>query len=535
MGSGALGDLGRGWRLPRIDVRTAPWSTAIALTAASAIARLAMAAVVPVFPDESYYWEWSRHLAAGYFDHPPVIAFLIRAGTGALGATPLGVRFGAWLAGSLGIALIVLLARDLGGPRAAVWTSLAAASMPMVTLGLVLATPDAPLVFFLALALLAVERAVARPAGSTASRWWWLLAGVSSGAAFLSKYPAVLLPASVALAFVIRRDLRPQLRRWEPYAAGAVAAIVASPVVVWNARHDWVSFRFQLAHGLGARAAPGVVLAMSAIGGRELTLAGGAALMASPLFLVLAVAAVRRGLRGTAPPGGTLLAIVATAWAGVFIAGAARHSSEANWLAPAFLAAVPLIGAALVQRNDPWTFGRRLMIPAAAVGLALGAASCAIALVPLRAIPAPRDPAARARGWSQVAARVASVADSISHGPESGGARVRIAANTYQDASELAFALPGHPTVFALNILSRRNQYDLWPGFVAAARPGDALLVVLNDDAGGGQVRDRIAAAFTRVADAGPVERTREATGGDVIARRHLWIFAGWRGVPLLR
>jgi len=36
--------------------------------------RLIIAALVPLHPDEAYYWEWSRHLAAGYFDHPPAIA-----------------------------------------------------------------------------------------------------------------------------------------------------------------------------------------------------------------------------------------------------------------------------------------------------------------------------------------------------------------------------------------------------------------------------------------------------------------------------
>ena len=53
---------------------------AIVIVTAAAIVRLVFAALLPPFPDETYYWAWSRHLAAGYFDHPPVVAWLIRFG-----------------------------------------------------------------------------------------------------------------------------------------------------------------------------------------------------------------------------------------------------------------------------------------------------------------------------------------------------------------------------------------------------------------------------------------------------------------------
>ena len=48
-----------------------------------------------LIPDEAYYWVWSRHLAAGYLDHPPMVALLIRLGTACLGTSELGIR---WMA-----------------------------------------------------------------------------------------------------------------------------------------------------------------------------------------------------------------------------------------------------------------------------------------------------------------------------------------------------------------------------------------------------------------------------------------------------
>src|SRR5882762_567077 len=61
--------------------------------AAIMMARFYVAAVTPLSADEAYYWLWSKHLAGGYYDHPPAIAFIVRIGTEFFGNTSLGVRF----------------------------------------------------------------------------------------------------------------------------------------------------------------------------------------------------------------------------------------------------------------------------------------------------------------------------------------------------------------------------------------------------------------------------------------------------------
>ncbi|MBP7551083.1 MAG: glycosyltransferase family 39 protein, partial [Gemmatimonadaceae bacterium] len=107
------------------------WRQALLILAAAALLRLALAAVVPLFPDEAYYWEWSRRLAGGYFDHPPGIAWLVRAGTALLGPSPFAVRLAPILVASSGGLAIALAARTLAGDRAARYAALIFSVMPL--------------------------------------------------------------------------------------------------------------------------------------------------------------------------------------------------------------------------------------------------------------------------------------------------------------------------------------------------------------------------------------------------------------------
>src|ERR1700742_2116815 len=54
--------------------------------------RLGAAAFTPLAFDEAYYWTWSKHLAGGYYDHPPMVAIVIRLGTMIAADTEFGVR-----------------------------------------------------------------------------------------------------------------------------------------------------------------------------------------------------------------------------------------------------------------------------------------------------------------------------------------------------------------------------------------------------------------------------------------------------------
>ncbi|MFP2908974.1 4-amino-4-deoxy-L-arabinose transferase, partial [Pyxidicoccus sp. 3LFB2] len=80
----------------------------LALLGVAAVARLALLLGTDVYFDTAYYWQWARHLAWGYYDHPPMVAWLIAA---------LGVRGSALLCGVATVAAVWGLARDVYGHR----------------------------------------------------------------------------------------------------------------------------------------------------------------------------------------------------------------------------------------------------------------------------------------------------------------------------------------------------------------------------------------------------------------------------------
>ena len=151
--------------------------------------RFVLAATADLAEDEAYYWLWSTHLAAGYYDHPPMIAYWIRAGTAIFGQTAFGVRFVALLSSLAGSYLLyrasLSLFRDAGAALLAVlWLN----ATLLCNAAAIVATPDTPLAFFATLTLFTLAKLIETGKGA-----WWYGVGAALGLAFMSKYTAVLL------------------------------------------------------------------------------------------------------------------------------------------------------------------------------------------------------------------------------------------------------------------------------------------------------------------------------------------------------
>ena len=324
---------------------TAP-NAVLFLIAGFTLLRVVSAMVIGLGVDEAYTLAIARQLQLSYFDHPPLHLWIAHMFGGVLGYGRLArLPFIALFAGSCW--LLFRLTRRLFGDRAGVWAVLVlnlAGFFTVVAGSWVL--PDGPLIFCLLAAAAQLAGLLFRPgpeaAGGKPSVWAWPIVGLWVGLAGLSKYQAVLFAAGLVVFLFTTPSGRGWLSRPGPWLAAVLAAAIVSPVVIWNAQHQWASFAFQ-----GGRAA-------AAHGLRPLApwsaLLGQAALLLPWVFVPLAWAACsglrrgrtdeRRGFCLALSLPGILLFTLTPLWG---------QASLPHWAMPAWLFLIPLLGEMLAE------------------------------------------------------------------------------------------------------------------------------------------------------------------------------------------
>src|ERR1700689_1443978 len=208
---------------------------AMAWVVTATLVRLACVARLPLGNGEAYYFTWSRFLDWSYYDHPPLVAWMVRLTT-AFGVSSAAVRPGPILAAGIFGLLLYRLAERLVRPRAAFFALVLVTALPNFLASSFILNPEAPLAplwvgFLLAIEGMREEDDAYRP----------LLAGALLGFAFLAKYPGVLLVPAAVLYVVASPRMRRWLGRPSFYAGRAVALVIALPVVAWNAARGWPS------------------------------------------------------------------------------------------------------------------------------------------------------------------------------------------------------------------------------------------------------------------------------------------------------
>lgn len=414
----------------------------------------------PLSADEAHYWEWSRVLDWSYYSKGPMVAYLIAASTWLGGQTAFWVRLPAVLLGTAVAALAALQASGMfRDARAGLFTVLILGVVPLFVAGSLLMTIDPPFVACWTLAGFSLWQVAARRRTGA-----WYGAGIAFGLGLLSKYTMVMLAPCVLLWLVGSPRLRPWLRRREPYEALALGLVIFSPVIVWNARHGWLSGR----HVLG-QAGPGGTFDLWAaiVGGLEFF--GSQVGLISPLIFFLMLGALgwaaREGLR-RGRDDLWLLACLALPVLLFFQVWSFLTKVQGNWAAHAYVAAaIALAGWALSWRDwgAEWQRTRRLKRCFQASIILAAAALAAFALLDAGTfgwrLPQRLDLAGkRLRGWPELGEAVGSAMRGLPRTPF-------VVSDRYQIASLLAFYVPGQPRAYNANLGRRMNQYDLWGGW----------------------------------------------------------------------
>lgn len=184
--------------------------------------------------DEAYYWYYAKNIAWGYFDHPPMVAWLIKL-SGVLFNGELGVRFMSCL---LSAATFILLWSMIDHPKKKDFVAyffVVAFSMTLLNAYGIFTLPDTPLLFFTSLFLWIYKKFIASPNAALA-----LLLGVVMAAMMYSKYNAVLV-----IVFVLLSNIKLVKNKYA-WLAVIMALVCYSPHFLWLYDNDFVSIKYHL-------------------------------------------------------------------------------------------------------------------------------------------------------------------------------------------------------------------------------------------------------------------------------------------------
>lgn len=194
------------------------------------IINLIQACSTELFDDEAYYWIYSQYPAWGYFDHPPMIALLIKIGY-TIFQSELGVRL---LIVILNTATIFFISKLIENRNDKLFYAISA-SIAVGHIGGMIAVPDVPLLFFVSLFFLLYRR-------FTENMNWvnTFLLGVSMALMLYTKYHGVLI-----LFFTLLSNIK-LFTKYQTYLAGVVALILFAPHLLWQYENGFPSVQYHL-------------------------------------------------------------------------------------------------------------------------------------------------------------------------------------------------------------------------------------------------------------------------------------------------
>lgn len=502
-----------------LSVRTTTWTLgngehwrtfAIGLVVVGFLLRLVYITQVELLPEDSYYWNYAQHLDLGYLDHPPMVAWLIWLGTAVFGDSEFGVRIGALCCAAVASIFAYRLTRNLFGEPAALVALVLMQVLPFFFLAGMLMTPDAPLTAAWAAALYFLERALI--AGRSRA---WLLAGVSIGLGLVSKYTIGMLVPAMLLFVILDPPSRRWLWRWEPYAALSIAFVIFSPVILWNAQHEWASFAFQTSRRLAET--PRFALHKLIIS---------VLVLLTPTGLVTLL--ISRLVRRKAAAYGTEASDVPRRWLFmrlavllplcVFVVFSLRHDVKIDWTGAPWLGAVPALAVSIVWFGTQGVQGIRGWVysawgPTALFMLLLYSAGLHYLALGLPGVGYGSHLELVPVGWRDLGRQINAIADDIRR--QTGMEPVIVGMDRYELASQLTFYAPDHAR--SVKETSSRNLFGqnglMYGRWASALAVGNRTLLLVAWDPH--DISDELTAPYVATLEP-PKEGVLRRSGTDI-------------------
>lgn len=417
--------------------------------------------------DEAHYWEWSRRLDLSYYSKGPMISYLIYIGTLIFGNSVFGIRIMAIIFSALSSIFLYILGKNLYDEKVGLFSAIILQIIPLFSTYGVIFTIDSPYIFFWILSLLLFWKAISSQSkvgiqesevtkeikkesqiSKLKSQIYWCLLGLFVGLGLLTKYTMAFFYLCALLFLLFTKETRRYLFKKEPYIGLIISLIVFSPVIIWNANHEWVTLK----HTVGqAHIADGFQLSLRCL----FDFIGSQFGVITPLlliFMAISIWKLRKNLKGAFLYWFSIPIII------FFILKSIQGKVQANWALPGYITAIIAFTFYYIKRYDTLGKGMKILIIIAFI-LSLGVTSTAHYPSILN-LPVKHDPTSRLRGWKELGEEVTRIYEEIS-----ATRPIFIFSSSYQVSSQLAFYVKGHPTTYCINLGRRMNQYDLWPGF----------------------------------------------------------------------
>jgi hypothetical protein len=216
----------------------------ILLVSMFTIIRVVLSCFLELGNDESYYWTYSQHLQWNYFDHPPMVAVFIKFTTLGLWLQEhvFFLRLGSFIGCIAGSYFMYKTIANISNDKAAFFGVFIynCSFYASISAGLLI-TPDAPQMVFWTASLYCITKII----HDQNSTKYWILFGISTGLAIMSKVHAIFLWEGMFLYMLFyKRTLFSQ-----PffYISALVTAVIISPILFWNINNDFITYRFHSA------------------------------------------------------------------------------------------------------------------------------------------------------------------------------------------------------------------------------------------------------------------------------------------------
>ncbi len=397
---------------------------------------------IDLSPEEAQYWDWSRHLDFSYYSKPPLVAYLNFISTSLLGNTEIGVRITPIILSFILSVLTFLFVKKLFDEKTAFLSSVLPNFFIGTSINSILMTTDAPFIFFWAVSVMLIYLAVEKNTYTL-----WLLVGLFAGLSFLSKYTAVFLfPLTLFYLFIKGKILNPR-----PYISLIPAFILSLPVLYWNIKHDFVSFK-HISSLAGKRSNfPNLDTFIEFLGGQIILLS------IIPFFFLLYgwyVAIKKRDEKLI------FLTVYSLPVFLFFLFLSLRKEVYANWSGFAYFTG-SILSVIFMKRVILYVFPVCFFLT-----LLLHFTPLFDVLNLRKLLPPEKDPVKVMVGWEKLGKEVSKLKKEGEF----------IFSNAYQISAELAFYVEGNPRTFVFH-MGRMTQYYFWKEELKKCKGKDAIFV----------------------------------------------------------